>query len=54
MVEPGGPLGVLGAAVGGPWGAYCSLGDPGASWGVHEGFLELVLFSLGEVNLVLL
>ena len=50
---PGGPWGVLGAALGGPWGAYRSLGGPGVSWSVHGGFLELVVFCFGEVNLFL-
>ena len=49
----GGPWGVLGAPLGGPWGAYRSLGGPGVSSGVHGGFLELVIFCFGEVNLLL-
>jgi hypothetical protein len=49
----GGPWGVLGAALGGPWGAYRSLGGPGVPWGVHGGFLELVIFCFREVDLLL-
>ena len=50
----GSPWGVLGAALGGPWGAYRSLGGPGVPWSVHGGFLELIVFCFGEVSLLLL
>ena len=49
----GDPREVLGAPLGGPWGAYRSLGGPGVPWGVHGGFLELVIFCFGEVDLLL-
>ena len=54
---PGRSWGVSGGSLGGPWGtswgAYRSLGGPGVSSGVHGGFLELVIFCLGDVNLLL-
>ena len=46
-------MGVLGAPLGGPWSAYRSLGGPGVSSGIHGGFLELVIFSFWDVNLLL-
>ena len=48
-----GSLGVLGAALGGPWGAYRSLGGPGVPWRVHGELLELVIFCFGEVDLLM-
>ena len=47
---PGGPRGVLGAALGGSWVAYHSLGLPGAPSGIHWGFLELIILCFWEVN----
>ena len=48
----GSPTGVLGAALGSPWGAYRSLRGPGVTWGVHGGVLEPVIFCVGGMNLL--
>ena len=45
---PGGSLGFLGAALGDPWGAYRSLGAPGAPSGVHGGSWNLSFVFLGR------